>query len=123
MLKLEMIRGDILKKLIALIIILTSLFGGFYIYQKIQQNTSKKCYNRHQNTIAYKIKEIKKRHSNNLYVCPYAIAQARRQAVPGQSLGADTQRGKILSHRLRRGLQNGPPLPRGQDITRTVHRI
>ena len=38
MLKLEMIRGDILKKLIALIIILASLFGGFYIYQKINNN-------------------------------------------------------------------------------------
>lgn len=35
MLKLELLRGDTLKKLIALIIILISLFGGFFIYQKM----------------------------------------------------------------------------------------
>ena len=39
MLKLELLRGDTLKKLIALIIILTSLIGGYFIYQKIANDT------------------------------------------------------------------------------------
>ena len=37
MLKLKIQRGDILKKIIALLIILISLIGGMYIYQKIAQ--------------------------------------------------------------------------------------
>ncbi len=35
MLKLELLRGDTLKKFIALIIILISLIGGYFIYQKV----------------------------------------------------------------------------------------
>ena len=44
MLKLELLRGDTLKKLIALIIILTSLFGGLFIYQKMTNGENSDVY-------------------------------------------------------------------------------
>lgn len=44
MIKLEILRGDILKKLIALIIILTSLFGGLFIYQKMTYGDNSDVY-------------------------------------------------------------------------------
>lgn len=40
MLKLKMQRGDILKKIIALLIVLISLFGGMYIYKKVLEINS-----------------------------------------------------------------------------------
>ena len=38
MIKLDLVRGDILKKLIALIIIVIALVGGYFAYQKIIEN-------------------------------------------------------------------------------------